>query len=356
MNNSSHIDTNVNDNINTDQEDTNYPEKINDATVAIAVTDNVNTNASNNNNNNSNHLNNKPTPHNYNEHDEEEDDDDDEDDMFEQLLPPKPEYGSHTDEDLDELLGIELNTIDTKDGKTSKTNKNNKNKSNDNGNHKVYGKAHKERKCCVRKYGNTIILHTTCFKKSRYGLIGPHYGGVVCTIALLFGGSSFFTKKAFEDVGLISGYTCIIFTIMASYNLLRIVCVDPGIVKREDQIIQRLKNKNNDEDEDEDENDEEKGGGGSNGEKEYETIMVGEEEGWRYCGACSLYQPPRAAHCPDCNVCVEEYDHHCPWMGTCIGKKNMSAFMCFNLTWLIYLLYSCIWVVALGPISVHPKK
>lgn len=28
-------------------------------------------------------------------------------------------------------------------------------------------------------------------------------------------------------------------------------------------------------------------------------------------------------HCADCGYCVEGMDHHCPWMGQCIGRKNM---------------------------------
>jgi hypothetical protein len=27
-------------------------------------------------------------------------------------------------------------------------------------------------------------------------------------------------------------------------------------------------------------------------------------------------------HCRICNKCVEEFDHHCKWLNTCVGKAN----------------------------------
>lgn len=49
---------------------------------------------------------------------------------------------------------------------------------------------------------------------------------------------------------------------------------------------------------------------------------------------------PRAVrHCRDCDVCVREYDHHCPWTSKCIGGNNLIRFYVF-LGWTpLYLIY-----------------
>ena len=48
-----------------------------------------------------------------------------------------------------------------------------------------------------------------------------------------------------------------------------------------------------------------------------------------YCGTCEHLRPPRAFHCSECDVCVEVHDHHCPWIGSCVGYRNSRFFDLF---------------------------
>ena len=49
----------------------------------------------------------------------------------------------------------------------------------------------------------------------------------------------------------------------------------------------------------------------------------------RFCKPCKIVRTQNVYHCYDCDVCIEGYDHHCPWIGKCVGKNNLRAFYFF---------------------------
>jgi DHHC palmitoyltransferase len=275
-------------------------------------------------------------PHRYSnlsEHDKDctSDDEDDIPDDLEPLTQPNVELSSedrkrtimepmeiedvpNDDDDDDDLESLLRNSV-TNETTTSTTTHHSKG----------YGCCHYER------VGNVILLCQECPSRSSSSLvghtnrrfcvggggvaIGPHWFGPM-TVVFLVGWASFhFVRKASTSIGPISAIICICFMIATLYFLLETSYTDPGIVRKR------------------------------NPPTDQESLSD-----YRWCDFCNVYQPPDGAHCPDCNVCISGYDHHCIWMGICIGKGNIKSFKIFNICWILYLLYCTLWVSFLGPI------
>ena len=45
-----------------------------------------------------------------------------------------------------------------------------------------------------------------------------------------------------------------------------------------------------------------------------------------FCRYCRASVQLDSKHCWDCNKCVANFDHHCPWLNTCIGTRNYVWF------------------------------
>jgi len=55
------------------------------------------------------------------------------------------------------------------------------------------------------------------------------------------------------------------------------------------------------------------------------------------CPECEVIRTPRCRHCNLCQVCIDRFDHHCPWINNCIGKGNWAKFYVFVCCQALYL-------------------
>jgi hypothetical protein len=47
------------------------------------------------------------------------------------------------------------------------------------------------------------------------------------------------------------------------------------------------------------------------------------------CATCQIPKPPRSSHCSICQACIMDFDHHCPFVGNCIGGRNKRFFVSY---------------------------
>lgn len=72
-------------------------------------------------------------------------------------------------------------------------------------------------------------------------------------------------------------------------------------------------------------------------------VEIGEEVE-NFCPYCLVKKTYRSLHCLICQKCVDDFDHHCFWVGNCIGKNNYTLFFIF----LVYILLNTLFNVGIN--------
>lgn len=68
------------------------------------------------------------------------------------------------------------------------------------------------------------------------------------------------------------------------------------------------------------------------------------------CRECFSYirMDKKTRHCYQCKICIEGYDHHCPWTSKCIGDNNIKLFYCFIISTFVLFVYIILLVAING--------
>ncbi|XP_032383076.1 palmitoyltransferase ZDHHC5 isoform X2 [Etheostoma spectabile] len=147
------------------------------------------------------------------------------------------------------------------------------------------------------------------FRPSRYVPVSAATTFLVGSTTLFFCFTCPWLSEYFSSV--IPIYTAVIFLFTLA-NFCMATFMDPGVFPRAE--------------EDEDKEDDFRA-------PLYKTVEIkGIQVRMKWCSTCRFYRPPRCSHCSVCDNCVEDFDHHCPWVNNCIGRRNYRYFFLFLLS------------------------
>ena len=97
---------------------------------------------------------------------------------------------------------------------------------------------------------------------------------------------------------------------LSSFLLFKSGLTDSGILLRGDMFDTQMENKNF-------------------RQKPTHIRQLGYVREYKICDTCYIIRPLRSTHCGICDNCILRFDHHCPWIGTCVGKRNYPYFLFF---------------------------
>lgn len=164
------------------------------------------------------------------------------------------------------------------------------------GNHHRYHQSLSNTKF-IQRYGNSYIVKLN--KGKGTFIVGPHWPGVLFTVVVILGGTSAnlhlleHNTNWSQTINLNFKVFIYVFCILSISLLLCTATTEPGIVFSNDKSTD-------------------------------DTLSTFNLEQMPYCDVCSVFQPKqkRIGHCDTCNYCIEQLDHHCPWMVRLVRMYN----------------------------------
>jgi palmitoyltransferase ZDHHC9/14/18 len=162
-------------------------------------------------------------------------------------------------------------------------------------------------------------------------VLGPHWPGVLVTLALIWGGTvlnlQVIDTKYNSGTGTHGWMRLLVYTLctLTLVLFLKTATTEPGIVTSVPRDFSAVPGVDDDDE------------GAVDAERP--TPAAKDLGSLVFCDICEIYSEEKdyVRHCYDCQVCLERHDHHCPWVGMCVAKRNMPYFIAFNLSWMAFL-------------------
>ena len=159
-----------------------------------------------------------------------------------------------------------------------------------------------------KRLGNTYAFFGDIYGDPKI-IIGPHWP-LYFLVIFFFSGGMYFINERFGNfiniyLKIIGIFVYLLFLISYTYTVL----INPGYPKND-----------------------------------IDSITGEPRKKFYFCNICRLWasKEKKTKHCPDCNICVEGNDHHCPWTGKCIGSNNFIPFVIFIVSVAILFIYGLI--------------
>ena len=80
-------------------------------------------------------------------------------------------------------------------------------------------------------------------------------------------------------------------------------------------------------------------------ESEDNTLFSLYEKNENICVKCRILINDKIQHCLICDRCVENWDHHCYWLNTCINDKNYTKFHAFVVFTILFLFFNLLFYI-----------
>ena len=79
---------------------------------------------------------------------------------------------------------------------------------------------------------------------------------------------------------------------------------------------------------------------------------------YQQCTACNIIIPKsfKIIHCYKCGICIIKGNHHCPWIGKCVGENNLKHFLLFFLSLIGYIIMLFVSLITCFVYLVKNKK